>query len=104
MHDSRRVAVTGLGVVSPVGTGADAFFDALLAGKSGIGRLTVAHADRLGVGIGAHVTDLDLAGFTPAMRAQMDRSAQLAIVSAREALAHAGQSQCATPPERRGVF
>jgi 3-oxoacyl-[acyl-carrier-protein] synthase II len=104
MHASRRVAVTGLGVVSPIGSGADTFFDALLAGKSGIGRLDIAHAERLGIHIGARVPHLDLSSFTPSLRAQTDRVSQMAIVSAREALAHAGQPQHNTPPERRGVF
>jgi 3-oxoacyl-[acyl-carrier-protein] synthase II len=96
--------VTGLGVVSPIGSGADTFFDALLAGKSGIGRLDVAHVDRLGIHIGARVPHLDLSGFSPSLRAQTDRVSQMAIVSAREALAHAGDPQLSTPPERRGVF
>ena len=100
----RRVAITGLGVVSPVGSGADVFFDALLAGKSGIGRLNIPHDERLGVHIGASVGDLDLSGFTPAMLSQTERVSRLAIVSAREALLHAGQPHAATPPERRGVF
>lgn len=104
MTAARRVAITGLGVVSPVGTGADVFFDALLAGKSGIGRLDLPSAERLGHPIGAAVRDLDLAGFTPAMLSQTDRVSRLAIVSAREALLQAGQPDAATPPERRGVF
>jgi 3-oxoacyl-[acyl-carrier-protein] synthase II len=104
MHDSRRVAVTGLGVVSPVGTGAGAFFAALLAGTSGIRRLDVPHLDRLGIHIGAPVSHLDLSGFTPSLRAQTDRVSQMAILSAREALAQAGQPLHGTSPERRGVF
>jgi 3-oxoacyl-[acyl-carrier-protein] synthase II len=104
MQDSRRVAVTGLGVVSPVGTGAGTFFDALLAGKSGISRLDVEHRDRLGIHIGARVPQLDLSSFSPSLRAQTDRVSQMAIVSAREALVHAGQPQHGTPSERRGVF
>ena len=104
MTGSRRVAVTGLGVVSPVGTGADIFFDALVAGKSGIGRLDIPHAERLGVQVGARVVNLDLAGFTPSMLSQMDRVSRMAIVAAREALHHAGQPDAATDPERRGVF
>jgi 3-oxoacyl-[acyl-carrier-protein] synthase II len=104
MTESRRIAITGIGVVSPIGTGSDSFFDALLAGKSGIAELDVAHAERLGVHIGAQVTNLDLAGFTPSMRSQTDRVSQLAIVAAREALARAGHPQRTTEPERRGVF
>src|SRR5579859_1066467 len=100
----RRIAITGLGVVSPVGTGAEVFFDALLAGKSGIGRLDIPHGERLGVRLGASVRNLDLAGFTPAVLSQTERVSRMAMVSAREALAHAGQPYAATPPERRGVF
>jgi len=98
------VAVTGLGVVSPVGSGADRFFDALLAGKSGIRRLDLRNAERLGVRIGAPVLDLDLSGFTPSLLAQTERVSQLAIVAAREALSHAGLPHANAPPERRGVF
>lgn len=104
MSDSRRIAVTGLGVVSPVGIGANTFFEALLAGKSGIRRLEIPRADRLGVRVAAPVTALDLGGFTPSLRLQTDRVSQMAIVAAREAVAHAGQPQSDTQPERRGVF
>ena len=104
MSECRRIAVTGLGVVSPVGIGADEFFDALLAGKSGIARTELPHNGRLGFRIAARVNGLDLSGFTPSLRSQTDRVSQMAIVSAREALAHAGQPHSETPPERRGVF
>ena len=104
MASTRRIAITGLGVVSPIGTGADVFFDALLAGKSGIGRLNIPYAERLGNHIGASVGDLDLAGFTPALLSQTERVSQMAIVSAREALLRAGQPHTTMHPERRGVF
>ena len=104
MRDSRRIAITGLGVVSPIGIGADVFFDALLAGKSGITRLDIAHTNRLGVRIAAGVHDLELKGFTPSLRSQTDRVSQMAIVAAREALARAGYPQDSVQPERRGVF
>ena len=104
MASVRRIAIAGLGVVSPIGTGADVFFDALLAGKSGIGRLNIPYVERLGNHIGASVGDLDLAGFTPALLSQTERVSQMAIVSAREALLRAGQPQTTMHPERRGVF
>ncbi|MEO8004352.1 MAG: beta-ketoacyl-[acyl-carrier-protein] synthase family protein [Betaproteobacteria bacterium] len=104
MTGSRRVAVTGLGVVSPVGTGAEIFFDALVAGKSGIGRLDIPRVERLGIQVGARIVNLDLAGFTPSMLSQMDRVSRMAVVAAREALHNAGQPDAATDPERRGVF
>ena len=104
MSSSRRVAVTGLGVVSPVGTGADVFFDALLAGKSGIRRLDTPYSDRLSVHLGASIGKLDLSGFPPTLIAQTERVSQLAILSAREALLNAGLPHSGTPSERRGVF
>ena len=104
MSSPRRVAVTGLGVVSPVGNGADVFFDALLAGKSGIRRLEVPNCERLGVRLGASIGKLDLSGFAPNLIAQTERVSHLAILSAREALQNAGLPQAGTPPDRRGVF
>ena len=104
MNGLPRIAITGLGVVSPVGIGTNVFFDALMAGTSGIGRLDVPYAERLGVHIGANVRDFQLKGFPPAIVSQTERVSQMAIVSAREALVHAGQPNDATPPERRGVF
>jgi 3-oxoacyl-[acyl-carrier-protein] synthase II len=103
MTGSRRVAVTGLGVVSPVGTGADVFFDALLAGKSGIARLAIPHSDRMAPQVAASIRAFDTSGFTPAMLSQTDRVSRMAIVAAREALRNAGEAQ-AMAAERRGVF
>lgn len=40
MQNSRRVVITGLGVVSPIGIGKDAFWQNLIAGKSGVGYIT----------------------------------------------------------------
>ena len=37
---SNRVVITGLGVVSPVGTGKEAFWDAMMSGKNGIDKIT----------------------------------------------------------------
>lgn len=103
MTGSRRVAVTGLGVVSPVGTGAEVFFDALLAGKSGIARLDMPRADRLGPHVAARVDAFNPAGFTPAMLSQTDRVSRMAMVAAREALLNAGEPHTVAN-ERRGVF
>ncbi len=104
MSGARRVAITGQGVVSPVGSGADAFFEALLAGRSGIGRVDIAHAERLGIAIAASIRDLPLSAFTPALISQTDRVSRLAILAAREAIANAGQSDSQVAPERRGVY
>ena len=57
---TRRVAVTGLGVVSSLGLTRAEHFQSLKAGRSGIGPLTITDADRLSVKIGAYADD-----FTP---------------------------------------
>ena len=96
--------VTGLGVVSPVGTGHDAFFANLIAGKSGIRRLTAEFGPRLVAKIGGEV-DFDGANFFPkAKLALLDRFSQFALVAAREALADAGIDAADPRKERAGVY
>jgi 3-oxoacyl-[acyl-carrier-protein] synthase II len=87
-----------------VGAGSDVFFDALLAGKSGIRHLDNPYAKRLGICLGASIGKLDLSGFLPSLIAQTERVSQLAILAAREALHNAGLPQTGADPERRGVF
>ena len=55
----RRVAVTGVGVVSPIGTGVDAFWDCLLAGRSGIGRIRRFDTEGQRVHIAGEVDDFE---------------------------------------------
>jgi len=87
----RKVVVTGLGVVSPIGIGVPAFREALFAGRSGIGPLTAVLTDRLSIRIAAEVR-----GFTPEDHFDprrlplLDRISQFAVVAAREAMAMAG--------------
>ena len=82
-----RVAVTGMGVVSPLGIGADAFFDALVAGRSAVGVLHIQAPRPLATRIGA-AAEFDAARHFPAARARMlDRVSQFALVAAAEAVA-----------------
>jgi len=99
----RRVAVTGMGVVSPLGIGADAFFEALAEGRSAVGVLGIAAPRPLATRIGAAVR-FDSTQHFPAARARMlDRVSQFALVAANEAV---GQSQGALEGDkaRMGVF
>ena len=52
---ARRVAITGLGVVSPLGNRIDAFFAALVAGRSGVRALDAARAQASGVRVAADI-------------------------------------------------
>lgn len=101
----RRVAITGLGVVSPVGTQSATFFEALLAARSGISSRTVnfpTGAEQVLMGaIDFHPE----AHFAKAKLLTMDRVSQFAVVAAREAIAQAGLTSELTglQPERFGV-
>ena len=57
--ERRRVVVTGMGVVSPVGIGVDAFWNALLLGKSGVTPITEFDATDFPVKIAGEVKDFD---------------------------------------------
>jgi beta-ketoacyl-acyl-carrier-protein synthase II len=99
----RRVAITGLGVLSPLGNRFDELFTQLIAGRSGIRRLTTRRAERLRSPIGAPV-DFDEAAHFDAVRCRMlDRVSQLALVAAGQAIADAGLDFAVEVGERCGV-
>ena len=100
----KKVVVTGLGVVSPVGTGRDEFFGGLLAARSGIRRLSVEFMPRLASKIGGEV-DFDGARFFPkAKLALLDRFSQFALAAAREAIEDAGIDPADPRKDRAGVY
>lgn len=93
-----RVVVTGVGVVSPLGVGADVVWQRLLAGQSGIRNLPKDIADGTGTTVGGLVPTLEedlIAGYDPDRiisvkeRKKMDRFIEFAIVAADEALTQA---------------
>ncbi len=100
----RRVAVTGMGIVSPLGNDEDAFFDALQAGRSGIRRLDAPFAARLANRITAPA-DLDVSmHFPPPKLRMLDRFSQFALVAAEQAMAGSGLQLDAAERRRTGVF
>ncbi len=83
----KRVVVTGLGAVSPLGIGVPALWDGLLAGRSGVRRIQHFDTDNLTVKIAAEVPDFDPKQFIDAKAVRrMDRFAHFAIAATREAL------------------
>lgn len=83
----KRVVVTGIGVISPVGTGKSAFWTALLAGKSGIGPVTAFDSTNYAAHIGGEVRDFDSTCHVRQQRPeQMGRASQMAIGAARLAI------------------
>ncbi|MDP9082284.1 MAG: beta-ketoacyl-[acyl-carrier-protein] synthase family protein [Pseudomonadota bacterium] len=85
----RRIAITGLGVIAPLGNSAEALFSAITAGRSAIRRLTLARGQRLRSPIGAPVDFDGAAYFSPVRLRMMDRVSQLASVAADQAIADA---------------
>jgi nodulation protein E len=87
----KRVAVTGWGVVSPIGLDAPAYWSGLVAGRCGIGPISIAPNERLRQKIAAEIKDFDpLVHFAPGRLKFLDRVSQLAIVAAQEAIAGSG--------------
>src|SRR5438128_4762586 len=87
----RRVVVTGLGAITPVGNTAPETWRAAVAGESGIDWIRAFDADGLPVRVAAEVKDFDPAGLAPPKEVRrLDRNVQLSLGAAKEAVADAG--------------
>ena len=73
MRKSRRVVITGLGVVAPNGIGKDAFWDALVAGKSGIDYISAFDASDYPCRVAGEVTDFVATDFIQTRKARRER-------------------------------
>jgi beta-ketoacyl-acyl-carrier-protein synthase II len=89
--NQRRVVVTGLGVVSPVGIGADASWEALIAGRSGIADITLFDASQYEVHVAGEVKGFDATQYMDGKDVRRhDRNTHFAVAAAGEALRQAG--------------
>lgn len=86
---SRRVAITGIGVVAPGGTGTKAFWELLTAGRTATRRISTFDPSPFRSQV-AGECDVDPEQFGARDLRRLDRAAQLAVISAREALADSG--------------
>lgn len=100
--DSRpRVVVTGMGAVSPLGLSCAETFAGLIAGKSGIDRITCFDPGRLASQIAGEVKDFDPANYMDRkMARRIGRYSQFAIAAVGEAVAHAELDLDAVDPAR----
>lgn len=105
INRSRRVVVTGMGVVSPFGVGLDILWNNLIQGKSGIKTITQVDLSQHEVKFGGECTDFDPEKYLDKKEVKrMDRYAQLAMVAAQEAMQSSGLDMSKVDPTRVGVY
>ena len=100
----RRVAVTGIGLISPLGNSCAEALANATAGRSAVGRLETPWADRLSAPLAACARLQGEEHFPPPRLRMLDRVSQLALVATRQALGDARLEPAATDRERIGVF
>ncbi|TFW21311.1 beta-ketoacyl synthase N-terminal-like domain-containing protein, partial [Duganella callida] len=99
---SKRIVVTGMGIVSPLGSGSETVWQRLLAGQSGVVRLDEQHTLDIPCKIGGVVAGFDAAlAAEPKDQKKMDRFALFALAAAQEALDQAGWHPDSEDAQRR---
>ena len=100
---ARRVAVTGAGVVSPLGATLQEFHRSLAAGRSGIGRLAPELTEHCGVQVGATLDWNPATLFKEAEAANLDRVTQFALAASAQAIEASGLPMANVDRDRIGV-
>ena len=101
----RRVVVTGLGIVSPLGSSIDTAWAAVLRGESGIGPITRFDASGFATRIGGAVRDFDVSAYISAKEARrMDEFMHYGVAAGVQAVTDAGADFARLDPERCGVI
>ncbi|MDE0022265.1 MAG: beta-ketoacyl-ACP synthase II [Candidatus Poribacteria bacterium] len=100
-----RVVITGMGVISPIGSTLNDYWTHLAEGKSGIGAVTLFDADEeYRTRIGGEVKDFQPEQYLPLKEARrLPRFIQFAVAAAKDALKDAGLHEGGFDPERAGV-
>jgi 3-oxoacyl-[acyl-carrier-protein] synthase II len=100
----RRVVVTGLGIISPVGNTVAEAWDNVLAGKSGVARVTRFDASRLSSQIAGEVRDFDVSKYLSAKEARrMDRFIHFGMAAGLQAWKDSGNAVAPDTAERFGI-
>ncbi|MDO8532010.1 MAG: beta-ketoacyl-ACP synthase II [Dehalococcoidia bacterium] len=101
----RRVVVTGMGVISPIGNTLEEYWRGLLTGKSGIARVTFCDSSDYPTKIAGEVKDFDPTLYlNPKEARRLARFTQFAVAATRMALAHAQLDPAKLKPDRAGVL
>lgn len=108
---SRRVVITGMGAVTPLGTGVEKFWDGIKANKIGFSYIDAFDSERTGIKIAGVVRDFDETAyydikgcFDKKEAKRMDRFTKYAVVAAHEAMEDAGTDFSDIDPYRAGVI
>ncbi|MCX5677853.1 MAG: beta-ketoacyl-ACP synthase II [Candidatus Omnitrophica bacterium] len=105
MHKTKRVVITGLGTVSPIGSSIETFWKAILEGKSGVRRLSCFDPKHFTCKIAAEVKDFNPSQYlSPKEVKRMDRFVQFAVISAKLAMMDSKLDMSKEDPTRIGVM
>jgi len=104
MSETRRVVVTGLGAITPLGSNAPETWNGLKSGKNGIGPITLFDTENFKARLGAEVKDFDPRAYLEVNDVlRTDRYAQFAVAAAQQAVAESGIAGT-VEPERFAVL
>ena len=105
MSETRRVVVTGLGAITPLGNSAAATCEALRSGKNGIAPITLFDASGFKAKLGAEVRDFDPKEYMEINDVlRTDRYAQFAVAAAQQAVDESGVSGAVEPERFASIF
>ncbi len=103
--DLKRVVITGMGALTPVGLTVESYWDALLRGDSGAGPITRFDAEKFKTRFACELKGFDILNYLPRKEAQrMDPCAQYAMVATMEALQDSGLDMEVVDKDRVGVI
>lgn len=101
----KRIVITGIGVITPIGTGKEAFTQALREGKSGANRITTFDVSAFSTQIAAHVKDFNVEDHLDKKKARrMAQFSQYGLVAAKMAVADSGLDPSKEDLSRIGVI
>ncbi|MBT3389229.1 MAG: beta-ketoacyl-ACP synthase II [Chloroflexi bacterium] len=99
-----RVVITGMGAITPLGSSVEKFWQGLIAGRSGVRRITLFDPSNMPCQIAGEVPDFEAHDFMERKLARrVPRSAQIGLAAAVQAVQNAGFSGSMPEPERAGV-
>ncbi len=105
MSDRRRVVITGMGLVSPLGLAVDVFWERLLAGESGVAPIQHFDVTNFAVRFGGACRQFNAADHLDRKEIKrLDRFAQMALVAAKQAHADSGLADGDVEPSKFGVI